>query len=87
MPRTWYVDGFGGADFTAIQEAVTAAVAGDTIIVKDGNYTENVVVDKSLVILLATISRIRINKASELKMHLITRSLITHFQITKLVWK
>jgi parallel beta-helix repeat protein len=48
--KTWYVDGSGGADFTTIQEAVTAANAGDTIIVKDGTYTENVVVDKSLVI-------------------------------------
>ncbi|MGI5941888.1 MAG: NosD domain-containing protein [Pelotomaculaceae bacterium] len=47
---TWYVDDSGEADFTTIQAAVTAANAGDTIIVKDGTYTENVVVDKSLVI-------------------------------------
>jgi len=45
---TWYVDGSGEADFTTIQAAVTAAESGDTIIVKDGVYTENVVVDKSL---------------------------------------
>jgi len=49
-PSTWYVDGSGGADFTSIQAAVTAASDGDTIMVKDGTYTENVVVDKSLVI-------------------------------------
>ncbi len=49
-PVIWYVDDSGSADFTAIQAAVTAADAGDTIIVKDGTYTENVVVDKSLVI-------------------------------------
>ncbi|MBP7332120.1 MAG: PKD domain-containing protein, partial [Firmicutes bacterium] len=49
-PQTWYVDDSGGADFTTIQAAVTAARAGDTIIVKDGAYTENVVVEKSLVI-------------------------------------
>ncbi len=49
-PKTWYVDDSGGADFSSIQEAITAARAGDTIIVKDGNYTENITVDKSLTI-------------------------------------
>jgi len=49
-PHTWYVDDSGGADFTAIQAAVTEANAGDTIIVKDGTYNENITVDKSLVI-------------------------------------
>ncbi|MDD4237287.1 MAG: NosD domain-containing protein [Desulfotomaculaceae bacterium] len=48
--KTWYVDDSGSADFTTIQAAVTAAGAGDTIIVRDGTYSENVVVDKSLVI-------------------------------------
>ncbi len=45
---TWYVDASGNGDFTTIQAAVTAASSGDTIIVKDGTYTENVDVDKSL---------------------------------------
>jgi parallel beta-helix repeat protein len=49
-PKTWYVDDSGGADFSQIQDAVTAAKAGDTIIVKDGTYTENITVDKSLTI-------------------------------------
>jgi parallel beta-helix repeat protein len=49
-PKTWYVDDSGGADFTTIQAAVNAAAAGDTIIVRDGTYAENVVVSKSLVI-------------------------------------
>ena len=44
--RTWYVDDSGGADFTGIQEAISAASAEDTIIVKDGTYIENVDVDK-----------------------------------------
>jgi parallel beta-helix repeat protein len=35
---TWYVDDDGGADFTTIQDAVDAATAGDTIIVRDGTY-------------------------------------------------
>ena len=48
--RTWYVDDSGSADFASIQAAVTAANAGDTIIVKDGTYNENIIVDKSLVI-------------------------------------
>ena len=36
---TWYVDADGGADFTGIQEAITAASAGDTIVVRDDTYT------------------------------------------------
>ncbi len=49
-PESWYVDGSGSADFTTIQEAVTAAAVGDTIIVKNSSYTENVTVDKALTI-------------------------------------
>jgi parallel beta-helix repeat protein len=48
--RTWYVDDSGGADFIAIQEAIIAASGGDTIVVKDGNYLENVKVTKCLTI-------------------------------------
>jgi len=48
--KTWYVDDSGGADFTSIQDAVNAANKGDTIIVKDGTYIENVKVNKSLII-------------------------------------
>jgi len=47
---TWIVDGSGGGDFTTIGGAVASAVAGDTIIVKDGAYVENVVLNKSLTI-------------------------------------
>jgi parallel beta-helix repeat protein len=43
---TWYVDDSGGADFTTIQAAVDASNAGDTVIVRDGTYVENVVVNK-----------------------------------------
>ncbi|MDD2666838.1 MAG: metallophosphoesterase [Methanocellales archaeon] len=46
----WYVDDDGGADFTTIQDAVNASAEGDTIIVRDGTYYENVVVNKSLTI-------------------------------------
>ena len=48
--ETWYVDDDRGADFTSIQNAIDAAVADDTIIVKDGTYNENVDVNKSLTI-------------------------------------
>lgn len=47
---TLYVDSSGSGDFTTIQSAVTAAGVEDTIIVKDGTYTENVTVDKALTI-------------------------------------
>ena len=50
LPKTWYVDDGGGANFTNIQDAVDNATAGDTIIVRDGTYTENVVVGKELTI-------------------------------------
>lgn len=49
-PRTWIVDDDGPADFSTIQEAINAASPGDTIIVRDGTYTENVDVSKSLTI-------------------------------------
>ena len=35
-------------DYPAIQAAVDNATAGDTIIVRDGTYTENVIVRKSI---------------------------------------
>ena len=47
---TWFVDPSGVMGFTTIQAAVTAASGGDDILVLDGTYAENVIVDKSLVI-------------------------------------
>jgi len=49
VPATMYV-GTSGYDFTSIQTAVDNAINGDTIIVTDGTYTENIVVDKSIII-------------------------------------
>ena len=48
--KTWYVDDSGGSSFTKIQDAITSANDGDTITVRDGNYLENVRVNKSLTI-------------------------------------
>jgi len=45
-PTTWTVDDDGPADFHTIQEAINVANAGDTILVRDGTYTENVKVNK-----------------------------------------
>ena len=50
--KTWYVDDdlqeFPYADFTKIQDAVNIALPGDTIIVYNGTYHENVDIDKQL---------------------------------------
>jgi len=48
--KTWTVDDDGPADFSKIQDAVDAASHGDTIIVRDGIYIENIDVDKRLTI-------------------------------------
>jgi hypothetical protein len=46
---TWVVDQSGAGDFETIQEAVDVAVACDSIVIRPGEYQENVVaVDKSL---------------------------------------
>ncbi len=46
-----YVDGAGaGENYTTIQEAVNAANAGDTILVYNGTYTENIDVNKTVTI-------------------------------------
>ena len=41
---TWYVDQSGAGDFTGIQQAIDDAqvVNGDTVIVRDGTYVENI---------------------------------------------
>ena len=49
-PKTWYVDDDGTADFTSVQAAVYACNPGDTVVVRDGTYTENVLVDRRIVL-------------------------------------
>lgn len=45
---TWTVDDSGGMDYTKIQDAIDNASAEDTIIVYNGTFFENVVVNKQL---------------------------------------
>jgi len=47
-PTTWIVDDDGPADFHTINEAMSAASDGDTILVFSGNYEETLFVEKSL---------------------------------------
>jgi thermitase len=51
VTRTWIVDDDEPADFHTIQEAINTAYNNDTILVNNGTYYENVVVDKSLSII------------------------------------
>ena len=48
MAETIHVDDSGGADYETIQEAIDNSTAGDTIVVMEGEYYENVDVSKSL---------------------------------------
>ena len=51
-PKTWYVNDDGGADFTKIRDAISAASSGDTIYVYNGIYLENLYIySKSLTII------------------------------------
>jgi parallel beta-helix repeat protein len=45
---TWIVDDEGDGDFTSVQAAINAASPGDTIEVYSGNYTESIVIEKSI---------------------------------------
>nr|QNO47702.1 hypothetical protein FJIOJMEM_00028 [Methanosarcinales archaeon ANME-2c ERB4] len=51
-------------NYPTIQQAVDNAAAGDTIIVRDGTYTENVGVNKSLAILAENMSALTIVQAA-----------------------
>lgn len=46
--KVLYVDVSGGKDYTSIQEAIDNSSDGDSIIVSDGDYFENIHIDKSV---------------------------------------
>jgi len=54
-PKTWIVDDDGPADFHKIQEAFNAASEGDTIIVQNGTYHEDVSVNKTILLIAEAI--------------------------------
>ncbi|MCR9245861.1 MAG: hypothetical protein NXI31_12585 [bacterium] len=49
--QTWVVDPNGGGDFTDLQVAFNTVSAGDTVLVRDGNYTGVVTLDKPLTVI------------------------------------
>ncbi len=48
--RTLYVDDDGNETFTKIQSAVNAASDGDTVVVRDGVYEENIIIQKEIIL-------------------------------------
>jgi len=52
--RVWTVNCNGGADFTKIQDAIDASSNGDTILVKPGTYTQNLVFNGRAVTITST---------------------------------
>ena len=60
----WIVNASGDGDFPTIQAAVNVALAGETIIVKNGSYPENVAVSKALTIQAENPGDVTVNPAS-----------------------
>lgn len=46
---TWVVDASGAGDFTSLQAAIQTALAGDTILVRSGTYTEQTTFNSSTI--------------------------------------
>jgi parallel beta-helix repeat protein len=51
LKNVWIVDDDGPADFSGVQDAINEAISGNTVYVKAGNYFENVVVNKTLLLI------------------------------------
>ncbi len=49
--KTIYVDDDGAADYISIQDAIDNASDGDTVFVYSGIYYENIIVDKSIILI------------------------------------
>lgn len=67
--ETWYVDKEGDSNFTKIQDAIDSSNAGDTIIVRNGTYIENIRVDKPLTVRSHSGSAFTVVKAANLNDH------------------
>ncbi len=48
--KTIYVGGDGPGNFTKIQDAINNSASGDTIFLYSGTYFENIIIDKSIII-------------------------------------
>ncbi len=71
---TLIVDATGNGDYTTIQDAINVAttVDGDTLLVRDGTYTENITVNKQLIIASEHGNEITTVAAADPSNHVIT---------------
>ncbi|AKB31815.1 Cell surface protein [Methanosarcina siciliae HI350] len=67
---TIYVDSDGSGNYTTVQDALDNAVDGNTIIVRPGNYDEDLAVDVSVTLIgssgYPTVGKIEVNRQSQI---------------------
>jgi parallel beta-helix repeat protein len=80
--NTLYVGDTGEFIYSSIQDAINDSKEGDTVFIYDGNYTENIIINKSIILLGSNKNNVSINGNAGLYSILIKSSGITVSGIT-----